>query len=153
MSEETRIAIDMFFRIIIFTGFVAGPIMVLILVMYQYEKYKKWKDKDKKDAERIIVKMNEDIVKTGVSVNVLTAKETELKLSVQAYEAKLNELKEKAREVITTDNDEKEPEKSEELNIKQLQALARERKIKGFSRMKKEDLIKQLGNSAIVVQQ
>ena len=152
MTEATRDALDMFFRIIFYSGFVAGPIMVLILVMYQYERYKKWKDKEKKDAERIIVKMNEDIVKTGVAVNALTTRETELKLSIEAKEARLKELKAESGDEAAKETDEEKPT-TEGLSIKQLQALARERGVKGFSRMKKEDLMKILGSSATTAQQ
>lgn len=150
MTETTRAALDLLIRITFYTGYVAVPIIMLILVMYQYEKYKKWKDKETKDAERIIVKMNDDIVKTGVTVNILTAKETELKLSVQAYEARLKELKEQSGETIPAIEDEKKPDASDALTIKQLQALGRERKIKGFSRMSKDELIKKLGGSTTV---
>lgn len=142
ISESTRLVIDLFIRILFYSGFVAGPIIILILVMYQYERYKKWKDKETKEAERIIVKMNEDVVKTGVAVNALTARETELKLSVDAYEARLKELKAEAGEVTTEDESDDTVVHTEELTIKQLHALARERKVKGFSRMKKEDLMK-----------
>ena len=152
MTEATRDALDMFFRIIFYSGFVAGPIMVLILVMYQYERYKKWKDKEKKDAERIIVKMNEDIVKTGVTVNALPTRETELKLSIEAKEARLKELKVESGDEAAKETDEEKPT-TEGLSIKQLQALARERGVKGFSRMKKEDLRKILGSSATTAQQ
>ena len=145
ISESTRQVIDLFIRIIFYSGFVAGPIMILIILMYQYEKYKKWKDKETKEAERIIVKMNEDIVKTGVTVNALTARETELKLAIDSYESRLRELKAEAGESVATEDDEVKEPVSTELTIKELHALARERKVKGFSRMKKEDLIKILG--------
>jgi len=152
MTEATRNVLDIFIRIIFYSGYVAAPIMVLILVMYQYEKYKKWKDKEKKDAERIIVKMNEDIVKTGVAVNVLSNRETELKLSCEAYEARLKALKTESGEDVEKVVVE-ETLSTEVLNIKQLQALARERGVKGFSRMKKKDLMKILGGSANVAEQ
>ena len=142
ITEPTRQAIDLFVRILFFSGFVAGPIMILILLMYQYEKYKKWKDKETKEAERIIVKMNEDLVKTGVTVTALTAKETELKLSVASLEARQKELKAEAGEAVTENDSDDSPVHTEGLTIKELHALARERKVKGFSRMKKEDLMK-----------
>ena len=145
ISESTRQVIDIFIRIIFYSGFVAGPIMILIILMYQYEKYKKWKDKETREAERIIVKMNEDIVKTGNTVNALTARETELKLAIDSYESRLRELKAEAGEAIDESNDDASEPISTELTIKELHALARERKVKGFSRMKKEDLIKILG--------
>lgn len=152
MSETARVALDLLIRIIIYSGYVAAPIIILILVMYQYEKYKKWKDKETRDAERIIVKMNDDIVKTGSTINLLTSRETELKLSCESYETRIKELKVQAGEQPTAESEEVKPAISEVLNIKQLQALARERHIKGFSRMSKDDLIKKLGSNVNVVQ-
>lgn len=142
ITEPTRQAIDLFIRILFFSGFVAGPLMILILLMYQYEKYKKWKDKETKEAERIIVKMNEEIKDTAVSVNVLTNRESELKLSVASLEARQKELKAEAGEDVTENDSDDSPVHTEGLTIKELHALARQRKIRGFSRMKKEDLMK-----------
>ncbi len=158
MSEITRNVLDILFRVIFISGWIAAPIIMLIMIMYLYEKYKKWKDTERKEAERIIVKMNEDIVKTSAAINNLKPVETELKLSISALESKLKELKAQTHELqpvevvipeeTTTSMNEiiaEEKHDSKELTIKDLHALARERKIKGFSRMKKEVLIKILG--------
>jgi hypothetical protein len=149
MTEITRNALDILLRIVFISGWFAAPIVVLILLMYGYERYKKWKDAEKKEAERIIVRMNEDIVKTGQTVNVLQSREIELKLACDALEARLKELKRESGEESTEDpsDDAKDPSAKvdSKTTIKELHALAKQRKVKGFSRMKKEDLIKILG--------
>lgn len=149
MSDAARNALDIVYQVLFISLAVAIPIVVLILLMYAYEKYKKWKDVEKKEAERIIVKMNEDVIKTTETINVLKPIETELRATISKLEEKLKDLKKEAGEeepgLQSSDviNESSEPIK--EPNIKELHALAKERKIKGFSRMKKEDLIKILG--------
>lgn len=149
MSDAARNALDIVYQVLFISLAVAIPIVVLILLMYAYEKYKKWKDAEKKEAERIIVKMNEDVIKTTETINVLKPIETELRATISKLEEKLKDLKKEAGEeepgLQSSDviNESSEPIK--EPNIKELHALAKERKIKGFSRMKKEDLIKILG--------
>lgn len=149
MSDTTRQVLDIAYRVLFYTLWIAIPIIVLIILMYAYEKYKKWKDADRKEAERIIVKMNEDIVKSGTTINVLQSRETELKLAVDALEACLKELKkesgENSSEEASDDAKNQVTKVDSKTTIKDLHALAKERKIKGFSRMKKEDLIKILG--------
>jgi|GEM_PF-3476186 len=149
MSDTTRQVLDIAYRVLFYTLWIAIPIIVLIILMYAYEKYKKWKDADRKEAERIIVKMNEDIVKSGTTINVLQSRETELKLAVDALEARLKELKKESGENSSDDaSDDTNAHAAmidSKTTIKDLHALAKERKIKGFSRMKKEDLIKILG--------
>lgn len=145
ISDTTRIVIDIFIRIVFYSGFIAAPIMILILLMYQYEKYKKWKDKEIKEAERIIVKKNEQIVETGVAINQLEGKKAELVLAVDSLEARLKEMKIESGDVTSTEDEATSETITDKLTIKELHALARERKVKGFSRMKKEELLKILG--------
>ncbi|HOI86142.1 MAG TPA: Rho termination factor N-terminal domain-containing protein [Acholeplasmataceae bacterium] len=149
MSDTTRQVLDIAYRVLFYTLWIAIPIIVLIILMYAYEKYKKWKDADRKEAERIIVKMNEDIVKSGTTINVLQSRETELKLAVDALEARLKELKKESGENSSDEASDDAKNQAtitdSKTTIKDLHALAKERKIKGFSRMKKEDLIKILG--------
>lgn len=149
MSDTTRQVLDIAYRVLFYTLWIAIPIIVLIILMYAYEKYKKWKDADRKEAERIIVKMNEDIVKSGTTINVLQSRETELKLAVDALESRLKELKKESGENSSDDASDDANNQATTIDskttIKNLHALAKARKIKGFSRMKKEDLIKILG--------
>lgn len=149
MSEATKNALDIVYRVLFVSLWFAVPVVILIVLMYGYERYKKWKDAEKKEAERIIVKMNEDVIKTTETINVLKPIETELRANISKLEDKLKELKKEAGEpepvAPSQDIEETPKEPVKQPTIKELHQLAKERKIKGFSRMKKEDLIKILG--------
>lgn len=149
MSEATKNALDIVYRVLFISLWFAVPVVILIVLMYGYERYKKWKDIEKKEAERIIVKMNEDVIKTTETINVLKPIETELRANISKLEDKLKELKKEAGEpeavALSQDVEETPKESVKQPTIKELHQLAKERKVKGFSRMKKEDLIKILG--------
>lgn len=149
MSDAARSALDIAYRVLFTSLWIAIPIVMLILLMYLYEKYKKWKDSDRKEAERIIVKMNEDVIKTQETINVLRPIETELKATIATLEEKVKSLKKETGEPeaaeIPADKESSVVQANTKPSIKELHALARERKIKGFSRMKQDDLIKILG--------
>ena len=149
MSDAARNALDIAYRVLFTSLWFAIPIIVLILLMYGYEKYKKWKDADRKEAERIIVKMNEDIIKSQETINVLKPIETELRASITTLEEKVKALKKEVGEPEVVDpladKDFEVVQANKKPSIKELHALARERKIKGFSRMKQDELIKILG--------
>lgn len=149
MSDAARNALDIAYRVLFTTLWFAIPIVVLILLMYGYEKYKKWKDVEKKEAERIIVKMNEEVIKSQETINVLKPIETELRASIATLEEKVKALKKEAGEpepVASPAEDKTTPAvTNKKPSIKELHALAKERKIKGFSRMKQDELIKILG--------
>jgi len=144
MSETTRQALDILIRILIYSGFVAVPIMVLMFLMYRYEKYKRWKDKDQKEAERILVKRHEDIEKSAQAINVLETKETELKLDIELLEQKKKELLAEIHE-DQEDPSADETKSASDVTIKELHKLAKEKGIKGFSRMSKATLLQRLG--------
>jgi hypothetical protein len=149
MSDAARLALDIAYRVLFTSLWFAIPIVMLILLMYGYEKYKKWKDAEKKEAERIIVKMNEDVIKTTETINVLKPIETELRATIATLQEKVKELKQEAGETEeiqqSEPSDAPEEIKTKKPSIKELHKLAKERKIKGFSRMKQDELIKILG--------
>lgn len=149
MSDTTRQVLDIAYRVLFYTLWIAIPIIVLIILMYAYEKYKKWKDADRKEAERIIVKMNEDVIKTTETINVLKPIETELRATIATLQEKVKELKQETSETekIAQSEPLDAPQviKTKKPSIKELHKLAKERKIKGFSRMKQDELIKILG--------
>ena len=97
MSEATKNALDIVYRVLFVSLWFAVPVVILIVLMYGYERYKKWKDAEKKEAERIIVKMNEDVIKTTETINVLKPIETELRANISKLEDKLKELKKRSR--------------------------------------------------------
>jgi hypothetical protein len=111
--------------------------------MYGHEHYKKWKAKEQKEAERIIVKMNEQITKDAAACDTLLNQKTQLQLEVESLEKHKKELQ---KEVGV--EDEVKPLENEdlsELNIKQLQKLAKAQGVKRYSKLKKADLLKALG--------
>lgn len=138
--------------------------MAIMAVNARWRKEKRQYDKDKVQHDRIIVKKNEEAkVLTDIEKKI-TDKQTIL----QELEAKEKALLNQILEVIkpTTDNDVSdndskvepevhseeanepvEPEKQEsidELTTVELRALAKDRGLKGFSRMSKAELIHKL---------
>jgi cell division protein FtsB len=136
-------ALNIFINVILYSLAIATPLIILIIVMYQYEKYTKWRAKEQKDADRIIVKMNEDIVNTSKSINHLKETEAALEKKIKEYEEQKLLLQE---ELNIDDNAVIEESKPlDQMNIKELHAVAKTRGIKGFSRMAKDQLLKALG--------
>lgn len=136
-------ASDTFLSVLFYSLAVATPLIVLIIIMYQYEKYSKWRSKEQKEADRIIVKMNEDIIETSKTIDKLNNVKEKLEKDVASFEERKKELK---VELAIEDEVIVEQTKTfEDMNIKELHEVARERKVKGFSRMKKDELLKVLG--------
>lgn len=136
-------ALNGLLKIIIYSCYVAAPLIILILLMTGYEKYKKWKAKDVREAERIIVKMNEQITKDALACDTLGNEKTKLILEIESLE---KEKRERQKELGTVEET-KVPETTDikELNIKDLQKLAKAQGVKRYSKLKKAELIKALG--------
>jgi hypothetical protein len=145
IDESVIHALNGMFKVAIFSLYVAIPLIMLILLMYGYERYKKWKYKEDREAERIIVKRNEDIVKANDTINSLKALETELRLTI----SKLDDRKaEREKELgIKHEPEQAEDDKStlKNFTIKELQAYCKDHKIKGYSRKSKDELLEMLG--------
>ncbi len=143
LDNSVIVALNGLLKIIIYTLYVAAPLIILQLLMYGHEHYKKWKAKEQKEAERIIVKMNEQITKDAAACDTLLNQKTQLQLEVESLEKHKKELQ---KEVGV--DDEVKPQENEdlsELNIKQLKKLAKVQGVKRYSRLKKADLLKALG--------
>jgi hypothetical protein len=137
-------ALNVLINVILYSLAIASPLIVLIIVMYQYEKYTKWRAKEQKEADRIIVKMNEDVISTSKTIDKLESKKLELEKKIAQYELMKKEQMESLK--IVEENDEPIVKKDyADMNIKELHDVAREMKLKGFSRMSKDELIKALG--------
>jgi septal ring factor EnvC (AmiA/AmiB activator) len=136
-------ALNILINVILYSLAVAAPLIMLIIVMYQYEKYSKWRAKEQKEADRIIVKMNEDIVNTSKTINHLKDQEAALEKKIKEYEERKVLLQDEIGVVEKATPEESKP--LDQMNIKELHAVARERGIKGFSRMSKDELLKALG--------
>jgi hypothetical protein len=136
-------ALNVLLLIVIYSLYVASPLIILQLMMYGHEHYKKWKAKEQKEAERIIVKMNEKIASDAAACDTLLNQKTQLKLEVESLEKTKKQLQ---HEVGVEDKpDVEENQDLSELNIKQLQKLAKAQGVKRYSKLKKADLLKALG--------
>ena len=150
MTEITLGLLDLLLRVIIISLIVASPILIMIGLMHIYDRYKKIKETETKEAERIIIKNNESIVKTTNSIKVLDEQFKELEYSVL-------KLKEQKRELEIELGHIEEPEEEIEeetinyhaMTVNELHDIARELKIRGFSRMKKDKLVEVLESRTI----
>lgn len=147
LNPQTEGFINVTLQVLLASLWVAIPITILLILMYVYRKYKKWSDKETREADKILVKKNLDIVKTSDSINLLTARETELKLSVEKYLQMEQDLKKDLGIKEEEPAEAAAPVVDQKMNIKQLQALAKERGIKGCTRMSKEKLIEVLSKA------
>lgn len=142
MNTTTQEFLQTTLQVLLASTWFAIPIVVLLGLMVFYTYYKKWAAKEQKEAERIIVKMNEQLKQDGVALSALTNRISELKIEIDVKEQKLRELKQELNE--PEDKDPVAPEVKtidSKLTIIELQNLARERGIKGYSRMSKEKLL------------
>lgn len=142
MQESTLKLLGLLSNVIIISLIFAAPIILLIILMYFYDRYKKFKDKEQREAERIIIKNNEGIRATASNIKTLDEQFKKLDYDV----LKLREEK-RQLEIELGHTSEDEPEvinegtNYDEMTIKELHDIARELKIKGFSRMKKDKLV------------
>lgn len=147
VDAGTYQAINVLMQVLIWSLAFATPIIVIIIMLYQYDKYKKHRDKEKVEAERIIVKMNKDIIETTKSINLLKPQETELKLAIESMRAEHDQLQKELAEIKGVEDVDSELEETIDvthLSVKELHGLAKERKIRGYSRMPKAKLIELL---------
>lgn len=147
VDAGTYQAINVLLQVLIWSLSFATPIIVIIIMLYQYDKYKKHRDKEKVEAERIIVKMNKDIIETTKSINLLKPQETELKLAIESMRAEHDQLQKELAEIKGVEDIDLEHEEAIDvtnLSVKELHGLAKERKIRGYSRMPKAKLIELL---------
>lgn len=106
----------------------AIPIIAIILIMYFYDWIKKKMNKVREEPERIIVKMN-------------TEKDND---SEETFKHTSEEIEELDYNVDDTNNLVKKDIDYTSMTLKELHKLPEVRQIKGFSRMKKDDLLDKL---------
>lgn len=132
------------------------PITSLIVILEFWEAYKRRKNQHKKEAERIIVKMAEDVKEQTEVIRTLKEQAEKLKLSIFDLESRKREVQtdvmseEEIKSSVEEQND-PEPEQIdyESFTVNELQDIARQLKIKGFSRMKKAKLIEKLATYSV----
>lgn len=143
MTETGLGLLAVLINVIIISLIIATPILILIGLMHIYDRYKKVKNKEQKEAQRIIIKNNEAIVKTTSSIKILDEQFRELDYKVLKLKEQKIELEKDLGlvESVEPEDEIKDTIDYKNKTIKELQDLAREIKIKGFSRMKKEKLV------------
>lgn len=149
IDGQTNNIINLTLQVLLISTWIAIPITMMLALMYFYKKFKKWETKEIKEAERIIVKRNIEINKTSETINLLADKEQELKKEVERLEALRISIASEVGEVVETEDSVQQKINYNELNIKELQAIAKEKGVKGFSRMKKTKLIDILNRSSM----
>lgn len=149
IDGQTNNIINLTLQVLLISTWIAIPITMMLALMYLYKKFKKWETKEIKEAERIIVKRNIEINKTSETINLLADKEQELKKEVERLEALRISIASEVGEVVETEDSDQQKINYNELNIKELQAIAKEKGVRGFSRMKKTKLIDILNRSSL----
>jgi sugar phosphate isomerase/epimerase len=149
IDGQTNNIINLTLQVLLISTWIAIPITMMLALMYLYKKFKKWETKEIKEAERIIVKRNIEINKTSETINLLADKEQELKKEVERLEALRISIASEVGEVVETEDSVQQKINYNELNIKELQAIAKEKGVSGFSRMKKTKLIDILNRSSL----
>lgn len=146
MDQQTLNVLNGVLRVIFYSLYIAGPIMILLSIMYLYQRYAKYREKEIKEAERIIVKKNEQIVADALTINKLTEQKKELSADVFDLEKRKRDLSHELKINVPEDEvSETEQVDYASMPITALQALAKERGLKRYSRLSKADLIKMLG--------
>ena len=169
ITQEIIMLITFLIKIVLWSLIISAPLILLTLEMYGYEKYKKWKAKEDKEHERIIVKRNKtqedfenDIKEKEKYLSELDEKTRRRELDLELADIKYNALKELGltkelpEEVVDDANESNEGTEEpidktsnvkkwlESMSVKELQEIAREHKLKWYSKMKKEELILKL---------
>ena len=137
MSDQTMALLDLLvqvalYGIIYFTGF-----MFFISPLVIWHKFKLWRDKELKEAERIIIKMNEN------------DKIVKLEKAIELINEKLNNDDKQPEVLIDAEIDAQEKLKNEVIinkgmTVDELRKIAAKRGLKGYSKMKKQKLLNEL---------
>lgn len=146
-------ALDFFIMVLMYALAYLTFWLAIMLPVPIWAKIKKLSDQEKKKAERIIVKMNDDIKKGDEYVSAIEQ-------MIKQREERLKELEEREAELIKNSVEPVQPgeeavvEKTSgettpksEWSVIDLREAAKKRGIKNFSRMKKKELMQKLGIS------
>ena len=143
MSPETLKVLDLLVRVLFYGAIYFVAWIAILSPLPLWNKYKKNRDKEKKETERIIVKMADDIKKDADRIATLNKTITDLDKQIAEKKEQLEQLasEQAANEVPEAEIVDEHPE----ITVAQLRITAKEKGIKGFSRMSKEKLLKTLG--------
>lgn len=156
MTPGVISALNILVIVIIWSLIISVPILIMILLLQKYDRYIKDRDKEIKDAERIIVKQNKEVVEAtkALDITLKLNKEEEFKSLKLEKEIRELELKKEALEKelnIETEAVELLNEDSKNvtvdyklMTIRDLQQLAKNLEMKGYSRWSKAKLVERL---------
>jgi len=162
IQPEVINLLNLFFKVVIISLIISSPFIIAILEMYGYERYKKYKDSEVKEKEKIIVKKAQDIETADKQLQWQTEeqhrKHLELESLQKQIEIKQLELQ-KGKLLNEPDAETPDPEVEEkektlsDLSIRELRELAKENKLKMYSKLNKEQLVKFLEERGIKIEQ
>lgn len=144
INDDVYRLLNILIQVILWSLIISAPAIILTIEMYAYERYKKYKDKTEKELERIIVGKTNNKEDLESTIKELEEVKRRLDLDVELLEIRKNALNPEEPEEVETIEEPEEKKDLNKMNMKQLQELAREHKLKWYSRMKKTELIKSL---------
>lgn len=144
INDDVYRLLNILIQVILWSLIISAPAIILTIEMYAYERYKKYKDKTEKELERIIVGKTNNKEDLESTIKELEEEKRRLDLDVELLEIRKNALNPEEPEEVETIEEPEEKKDLNKMNMKQLQELAREHKLKWYSRMKKTELIKSL---------
>lgn len=144
INDDVYRLLNIFIQVILWSLIISAPAIILTIEMYAYERYKKYKDKTEKELERIIVGKTNNKEDLESTIKELEEEKRRLDLDVELLEIRKNALNPEEPEEVEVIEEPEEKKDLNKMNMKQLQELAREHKLKWYSRMKKTELIKSL---------
>lgn len=144
INDDVYRLLNILIQVILWSLIISAPAIILTIEMYAYERYKKYKDKTEKELERIIVGKTNNKEDLESTIKELEEEKRRLDLDVELLEIRKNALNPEEPEEVEVIEEPEEKKDLNKMNMKQLQELAREHKLKWYSRMKKTELIKSL---------
>jgi len=145
LNENTNNFLNITLQVLLATTWIAIPITMMLVLMYLYKKYKKWEDKEVRQAERLIVKMNKDVVEASEAAKLLKETHQQLAVEVEELQQRKKELQIELGESTEVEEEQQQDDLSL-LTIKELHVLAKDAGIRGYSRMKKTKLVELLNH-------
>lgn len=141
--------LEMFVTVFFWSLTISTPILVLIGVVSFWDQVKKKREKEQREAERIIVKKNEDVIKLATGVNVLEELKIKLDYQVLKLRQEKSELSiELGKEDVEIVNEVEEIDYSTK-TVKELHDIFKGLGLKGYSRLSKDELIDKLSGMTL----
>lgn len=162
IQPEVINLLNLFFKVVIISLIISSPFIIAILEMYGYEKYKKYKDSEVKEKEKIIVKKAQDIETADKQLQwqseeqhrkQLQLKSLKKQIEIKQLELQKGKLLNEPDAETSDPEDEKKQKTLNDLSIRELKELAKQNKLKMYSKLNKEQLVKFLDERGIKIEQ